>query len=602
MGEVFKAAEVSPREVLAGDSVEITFRLVAGPSGTAERSRILVDCPAYLGYDRPNRRGQESGGYVCLFCSNPEVDYTERVWDMEIMDFPTREKRSFKGMAARMIVIDLEGALEEDDELLIKWGWMRNGLAVGTKVATVVPTLDFENIAHVRYFSDPEAALPDLGRSFEGYQRPAPDAEVALSWTVRPREVERLRLFRGLELARLVPCDRFYNVAEVETPDGLAHVPDDASWSRNSHGAFEFADPGVRLRERELPLAQTPRRDAVFEDYNLYFGDLHTHSQYSNDCIEREKLLRPPEALHAYAREVACIDFHCVADHHQPWDIPRNRIGPGRWEKTVEAAREHNRPGEFVAFIGFEYRGPRGDTAVVLGEEVDYSEIDRPELDRIDRVWEALAGRDLLTIPHFHNPGGLEDGEWIAAEDPGVEPVLEIYSCHGSYEAPDVNERALPQIKSRRPDRNGRHFLREGYRYGFVANSDGHKGVVGNNGLTAVLAEELSRESVLEAVRARRCYGTTNARIRLLFTINGSLMGSELPAAPEKEIRIEVAGEEPLKAVELFKDGELHRRFRPEGAEFQTELTVECGDPSHWYVRATQVDNHVAWSSPIWLG
>jgi hypothetical protein len=444
-------------------------------------------------------------------------------------------------MAARMIVIDLDGSLEEDDELLVRWGWMRNGHAVGTKVATVVPVPRFTNVAHVRYFSDPAAALPDLGRSFKGYNRPVPDAEIPLSFRIPPREVERLRLVRGLDRAGLVPYDRFYNVAGVADAAELVGVPDGTGWRRNAHGVFEFDDPRVTLTARRLPLAETPDRERVFGDYNLYFGDLHTHSQYSNDCIEREKLMRTPAELHAYAREVACIDFHNVADHHQPWDVQRNRIGADPWDSTLEAAREHNRPGEFLAFVGFEFRDRRGDTAVVLAEELPYDEIDRQDFDRIDRLWEGLAGRDFVTIPHFHNPGGLAEGEWIAGPH-DVAPVLEVYSCHGSYEGPDVVERRISEIKTFRPDRHAQHFLTTGHRYGFTADSDGHKGVVGNNGLTAVFAARLDRSSVLAALRARRCYGTTNARTRLVFTINDALMGSELPASDRKRIAIDVAG------------------------------------------------------------
>jgi hypothetical protein len=78
-------------------------------------------------------------------------------------------------------------------------------------------------------------------------------------------------------------------------------------------------------------------------------------------------------------------------------------------------------------------------------------------------------------FPHFHNPGTLPEGEW---------------------------------------------FLRAGHRYGIVCNSDGHKGRPGSNGLTAVFSEDLSRDATFTALRARRCYGTTNARILLVFGIN----------------------------------------------------------------------------------
>jgi hypothetical protein len=420
--------------------------------------------------------------------------------------------------------------------------------------------------------------------------------------------VERLRLIRGLRNSRLVPYDRFYNVAQVDDVRELVEIPDDVRVSRNGYGVFEMDDAAVEVRSSGLPLECTPTRTEVASgddtQYNIYFGDLHTHSRFSIDCIQREKSLRTPGDLYDYARQVAGVDFLCVTDHHQPWDVQRRRIGAGPWEHTLRDAARHNVPGEFAAFVGIEFRGPRGDTAVVFGDEPAYEEIDNPEMDRVDRFWEAMRERDFVTIPHFHNGGRLEEGEWIDAEDPAVEPVLEIYSCHGSYEAApgELNERNTPLIKHRRPDRNGRYFLRRGYRYGFVCNSDGHKGVVANNGLTAVLTDRLDRASVLEALRARRCYGTTNARIRLLFSINGRPMGSELAETGDANISIRTAGEAPLKAVDLFRNGLLHKRWKPGTTEFSAELAEQSEEPENWYVRVIQTDNHMAYSSPIWLG
>ena len=61
--------------------------------------------------------------------------------------------------------------------------------------------------------------------------------------------------------------------------------------------------------------------------------------------------------------------------------------------------------------------------------------------------------------------------------------------------------------------------LSRGYKVGFVANSDGHKGRPGAShpgastfgaygGLTCVLAEVLTRDAIFEAIRQRRCYET----------------------------------------------------------------------------------------------
>ena len=180
--------------------------------------------------------------------------------------------------------------------------------------------------------------------------------------------------------------------------------------------------------------------------------------------------------------------------------------------------------------------------------------------------------------------------------------MLEIFSDHGSYEREDTRENGRALCKSFRPDRCGVHFLKRGYRYGFVANSDDHKGHVGVNGLTAVYAPSLDREALLAAYRERRVYATTNARIRLLFTANGALMGSALPETADKEFRIEAVGEAPLKRIDLFRNGDLHRTLVPDGVSFARTLRVASEGPDNWYVRVTQADNHIAWSSAVWFG
>ncbi|MGC9347725.1 MAG: DUF3604 domain-containing protein [Anaerolineae bacterium] len=601
---IFRDATLTPQRVLAGDSAEFIIRLTLGPDYTPDISRLIFDFPGTVGMSRPTRMHQESDGYVTARVSNPDVTYELGVWDMEIADFTSRERRSWRGMAARMVVLDLGPGLGEGDTLELRWGATTGGYGPGAKVTTVVPRKDYRCTIHVRYFSDAEQGLPDFGRSFANYTRPVPAEVVALEFRVLPRAPHHLRLIRQTDRALLVPYDLFWNVAEVEDPTLwiVGEKPD----RQNGFGVFEYDTPYVSARSRGLPITETAAMNDVFEDYNLYWGDVHTHSAHSVDCVEREKMDMTPGDLMDAARQRAGLDFFAVTDHHQPWDIPRHRLPREAWEATIADLKEHHRPGTFVVLPGIEYRCPRGDTVVLFNWLPAYDEIDQRDWDDVRKLWAALQGRDLLTIPHFHNPGRLDAGEWWSpggaegTPEPAVEPVLEIFSCHGSYEREDALEHHIPLIKRSRPDRYGVHFLKEGYRYGFVCNSDGHKGHVGTNGLTAAFARTLTRDAILDAYRRRHVYGTTNARIRLLFTGNGHLMGDVVPNTPEKTLAIDVVGEAPLKKVDLFRDGDLHRRFVPEGKTFKAEVTVEDDALSHWYVRATQLDNHIAWSSPIW--
>ena len=598
---IFDTAYLTPTEVLAGDTTEFIIHLTVGQDYTRDASRLILDFPATLGMSRPSRMHQEDTGFVTARLSNPDVTYHIGIWDMEIRDFATREKGSWRGMAARMAVLDLGPGFEAGDRLEIRWGAISGGYGAGTKVTTVVPRKAYACTIHVRYFTDPERGLPDLGRSTADYERPVPDEEVALQFRVRPRVPHHLRLIRKHNEAYLAPHDRFWNIADVESSEAL--IDTHAHPIQNAHGVFQFDDPHVQVESRGLPMTESPTMDAVFEDYNLYWGDVHTHSAFSVDCAEREKMDMTPDDLMAAARLRAGLDFYAATDHHQPQDPARNHIGAANWQALIDAVQSHHKPGAFVTFPGIEYRCPRGDTVVLFNWLPEYGEIDREDWTDVRMLWQALKGRDYLTIPHFHNPGKLSPGQWWQpdpGDDKSLEPVLEIFSCHGSYEREDALEHHIPLIKASRPDRYGAYFLQEGYRYGFVCNSDGHKGHVGTNGLTAVFARSLTREAILDAYRRRHVYGTTNARIRLLVTGDGHLMGDEVPNTRDKHLEIDVTGENRLKRIDLYRNAVLYRRIRPEGYRFRKTITVHEPSPSNWYVRVTQIDNHIAYSSPIW--
>ncbi|MBI5722753.1 MAG: DUF3604 domain-containing protein [Planctomycetes bacterium] len=598
--EIFRQAELTPTEVFAGDSNEFIIRLTLGNDYVAGPSRIMADLPGTLGMSRPALLHTEDNGFVAAYVSNPRVTWTVRNWDMEIVEFATRDKGSWRGMAQRIAVLDLSAGLAAGDVVEIHWGDSGHGYGPGTKVTTVVPKKAYRPVIHVRYFSDQTRGVPDLGRDFKGYDRPVPDAVVSLDFLIRPREPRRLRLIRRPDRAMLLPLDVFWNVADVKDTTGLIQASQ--SPADNGSGVFEYFDRNIAVKTRGLPLHETAGMIDVLDGYNIYWGDIHTHSAFSNDCIEREKLDSDAGDLMDFGRRRAGLDFMAITDHHQPWDVERNRIGRPYWDRTMEALARHDRAGEFLVFAGIEYRDKRGDCVAVFNWTPAYDEIDRPEWKDIRQVWQGLTGRDYLTIPHFHNGGWLEQGQWWSPNDLNVEPVMEILSCHGSYEREALCEQARSMGKRFRPDQSAEYFISHGYRMGHVGNSDGHKGHIGSSGITAVFAKELTRKAILDAYRARRVYATSNPRIRLIFTANGAMMGSELPQAEEKIFRIEAVGEVPLKKVELFRDGRPHTLLPAQGRQFAAELKLKDAGPSNWYVRATQQDNHVAISSPVWFG
>jgi hypothetical protein len=598
---IFEKGEISPTVVTAGDSVEYVITMTIGKGYTKGSSRWVVDFPGVMGQSRVSLWHNEDHGWIEVYVSNPDVRYDKKLWDIEIDDVPTRQKSSWRGMAQRMLILNLGEGLREGDTIEMRWGdsQTQRGFAVGCKACTVVPMENFKQTIHVRYFDDPEAGLPDMGRSFKGYERPEPVCDAQLSFVVKPRPLHHVRLIRKVDKAMLLPQDVFWNLVSLDSIDDL--VTSNAKAAKQESQVWTYTDKNVQVKPKKVPLIDSPTMDNVFEGMNIYWGDLHHHSVYSNDVIERERMELTPNETFWYARERAGLDFVGMSDHHQPWDIERNKIGAEHWARTAEFVDKHSKPGEFAAFAGFEFRGPRGDTVVVFREPPDYSEIDRPDWKDIRELWKGLGAADYISIPHYHNGGGLPRGQWWDNIETGVETAIEIFSCHGSYERADVQEQNLGMMKGFRFDRTGEFFIKSGRKYALVANSDSHKGHPGVNGITAIYAESLDKDSIFEAYRKRHVYGTTNARIRLVFTGNGKLMGSVVPNTSEKTLMIDIATETRLKKVDLFRNGEHYKRFYPEGTTFRAEYVAADDEPSNWYCRATQIDNQIAWSSPVWF-
>jgi hypothetical protein len=147
-----------------------------------------------------------------------------------------------------------------------------------------------------------------------------------------------------------------------------------------------------------------------------------------------------------------------------------------------------------------------------------------------------------------------------------------------------------------------------------------------------VLAEELDRGPVFEAVRRRRVYATTGDRIVLELTANGSPMGEEIEAQGEVSLKVRVEGTAPVDRVEIVKDlvdtfaavrieqdpagaagvFMLYDPAVPEGGErlaledmsrlrFAMRDRGAAGREHSYYLRVTQADGQQAWSSPIWV-
>jgi len=120
------------------------------------------------------------------------------------------------------------------------------------------------------------------------------------------------------------------------------------------------------------------------------------------------------------------------------------------------------------------------------------------------------------------------------------------------------------------------------------------------SGITGVWAEENTRESIFDAIKARRCYGFMGGRVTLDFRIDGHYMGEEIVCEGDPAIYYKVEADAPVESVTIVKNCRDYIIMKKTAEQlfydYRQELPEDC-----YYVRVRLAGGRLAWSSPIWV-
>ena len=315
--------------------------------------------------------------------------------------------------------------------------------------------------------------------------------------------------------------------------------------SRSSKGAarLTLARTESKCATRNLGISASSNPILATEgkpEHNLYWADPH-----GGQVALASKI---PDFFR-YARDVAALDFvgYQRNDH---------MISAEDWRLQQEAEAAFSEPGRFVPLPGFEWSP---DTARGGHHNVYFRRHNQPirrnshaqvadksdiatDLSHVTDLYAAYRHSDVLITPHV---GGAHAD--LSFHEPAVEPAIEITSTHGSFEW--FQEEALQNR----------------YTVGFVGGSDSHTGRPGTDtpgyqprryaqaGLTGIYATDLTLEAFFEALKARRCYATTGARMVVQVAGDGRPMGAAYSTSAPPTISVSVTGTAPLESVELYR-------------------------------------------------
>jgi len=368
------------------------------------------------------------------------------------------------------------------------------------------------------------------------------------------------------------PAESTRGEVRIEAEEALKGLPERCVFTADHRGVYrvegaQVTAPGVyRIRAKmgDIEAESNPIECLdVLPDLRPFWGDLHGQSGETVGTNTVEDYFR-------FARDVALLDF----TGHQGNDF---QITAETWAEIGRCARTFYEAGRFVCFPGYEWSAntPAGGDRNVYylkdGEDIfrtsHWQVADRADQDTdrypVQSLFDELRHRDALVVPHIGGrPASLE------FHDPDLEPVIEIYSAWGQFEW------LL------------REAIERGYKVGFVAGSDDHKGRPGASypgsssfgvygGLTCVLAHTLTREGIWEAIKARRCYATSGQRIALNVQADGHPMGSEFSVSGSPRIQVAAEGTADIEEICIVRGLETVYTFPEEMPRDQKRIRVK---------------------------
>lgn len=325
-----------------------------------------------------------------------------------------------------------------------------------------------------------------------------------------------------------------------------------------------------------------PQFAKASEEWNVYLGQLHSHSGYLD-------AVGPAEEVYASAKE-AGMDFFALTDYSHSFDNAEagaisadGGTVSSTWREGKEAAAAVSGD-RFTAIYGYEMAWNRDRR---LGHIVT---LNTPG-------WQCRGQDDFQKLVNYYDALVSAEGSIGMFCHPG--------NHYGNFDAFSHYSRdydahmALVEVVGE----DGETFfdgyqtaLDAGWHVAPAANGASHTGGWGESQVrTGILANDLTEESLYEAILARRVYATLDPDLKLQYSLGGHIMGSRVTGLDSYTAAFSLS--EPEGRVEILSRGGEVVASCDASASF---LTVPAGYP-YYYLRLLRDGEILAVTAPVWV-
>ena len=288
----------------------------------------------------------------------------------------------------------------------------------------------------------------------------------------------------------------------------------------------------------------TYQAPVTLDGYQLYFGQLHSHTNISDGAGTVEEAFE-------HAAGVDNLDFLAVTDHSNSFDSEGNSqvdlgtdltgISP-EWAQGHAAAEEVTDE-DFVGLYGFEMTWSDGFGHINTFNTPGFESRSNSEFGNKSGSTEGYQNYyDKLvevgsSLSQFNHPGTtFGDFQDFAFYDPQVDQRITLIEV-GNGEGAIGSSGYFPSYEYYT------RALDKGWHVAPTNNQDNHKGNWGdsNTARSVVLASGLTEEGIYDAIRNYRVYATEDNDLSILYALNGNAMGSILSKQDAVEITAQIS-------------------------------------------------------------
>ena len=358
--------------------------------------------------------------------------------------------------------------------------------------------------------------------------------------------------------------------------------------------------------------------------YQPYFGQLHSHTQYSDGSGTLDSALSYIRSLPASAN----VQFVAFTDHSNYFDsknapnveaalydttLVKDSDASHSWKTYKDTIAQFNEDnaGDMVAIGGFEMTWSGGpghintfNTPGIVSR--NNSTLNNKTDDAGMKAYYALLRQEegKNSISQFNHPGttfgNFKDFNYW---DPVIDSrmyMVEVGNGEGQIGAGGYYPSYEQYIMA----------LDKGWHLAPTNNQDNHQGKWGNanDARDVILTDNFTEEGIYDAIRALRMYATEDKNLELGYTVNGLMMGSRIETVPGK-LDIEVSVYDPdrtdsIAKVEVVVNSGKVAHVWDDPAELKSgTLSVTLApEYSYYFIRVTQKDGDLAVTSPVWVG